>query len=68
MLADRLMAELRVEGGYAGDLRWSDLSDITDAPQGFLGEVAVVMLEGLEDRNDRLGLSSYLLNESVNRR
>ncbi len=68
MLADRLMAELRVEGGHPRYLRRRDLGDLAHTPQGLLGQVAVVTLDLLKNRNDRLGFSSHLLNEPVNRR
>ena len=61
----RRAAELRVEAGRAGDLRRGDLGPLADAPQRLVGQVAVVGLDRLEDRDRRLPAAAEAGHELV---
>ena len=55
MLTGWPVAELRVEGSNAGHLRRSDVGDLAHAAQCLFGQVAVLLLYGLKDRDKCLG-------------
>ena len=65
VLADRLVAELRVEGGHALDRRRRDLGQPAHPLQGLAGQIAIVRLDRLEDRDHRLGATSQPLDGLV---
>ncbi len=49
VVADGRAAEAGIERRRAGDLGGGDLGELADAGEGFIGQVAVVGLDGLED-------------------
>ena len=60
VLAYRRAAELRVEGRGAGELRGGDFRQLAEAAQGFIGQVAIVGLDGLQQPDGGL-LAAALL-------
>ena len=63
--ADRAVAELRVERRDAGDRRGRDVGQLADALERLARQVAVVRLDRLQDRDDRLGPRPELLDRLV---
>ena len=57
-LADRLMPEHVVERRDAGEGGGCDLSRVAHAAQGFVRQIAVVLLQRLQNRNHRIGRAS----------
>ena len=55
VLADRPVAELRVESGNARDRSRRDLGQLADPLHRFAGQIAEMRLDRLEDGDDRLG-------------
>jgi hypothetical protein len=54
MFAHRRTAELAVEGGGPGNLGRRDAGDVAETAQRFIGKVAVVGLDGCEERDGGL--------------
>ena len=65
MLPDRMMAKLRVEGGDPGDRRGGDLGQLADPLHCRHRQVAIVLLDRLEDRNHRLPAAADLFDALV---
>ena len=67
-LPDRPVAELGVEGRHAGDRGRRDVGQLADPLQSLLGQVAVVLLDRLENRNHRLRRTADVGRRSDRRR
>ena len=58
VLTDGRAAELPVKGRGSGDLRGRDVGNLAQAPQGFVRQVAVVGLYGLQQRDGGLAVAA----------
>ena len=64
--AHRLSAELGVEAGNACDACRRYLRDLTDAAQGRLGQIPVMPLQRLQNKDDRIRLTTQLRHDAIN--
>ena len=62
--ADGFVAELVVEGGYARDRRRRDVCQIADSPQCLGGQVAVLVLQALQDGDHGFATASHLRDDA----
>ena len=65
VFADGRAAELAVEGRRAGHLRGRNFSQLAEAVEGFVGKIAVVGLDGLEEDDGRFFAASFPGDELV---
>ncbi len=66
-LPDRFVAKHVIERRHAGNRRSGDPASLTHAEQSFRRQIAIMILDGLEDRDDRFGLAPELVERIINK-